>query len=90
MPTKYEILASLIDSEAREIGDASGYHHALVGVLRDLHDWEAGKSPEKDLAAAIYNRLASVVDVDSFDDAEPKLAPGEIDPVTGRYNPEEG
>jgi hypothetical protein len=85
MPTKYEILASLIDSEAREIGDQSGYHHALVGVLRDLHEWEAGNYPANELADAIYNRLATVAHVESFDS---ELASGETDPVTGRYNPE--
>jgi hypothetical protein len=83
VPTKYEILASLIDSEAKSMGDESGYHYALIGVLRDLHEWEAAKTSAEDLAEAIYSRLALVATVESFDD---ELAPGEVDPVTGRYN----
>lgn len=87
MPTKYEILASLIDSEAKSNGDDYGYHHALIGVLRDLHDWEATNTSAGDLAEAIYSRLALVATIESFDD---ELAPGEVDPATGRYNAEEG
>ena len=85
MPTKYEILASLIDSEAKSMGDESGYHFALIGVLRDLHEWEAASTSASDLAEAIYSRLALVATIESFDD---DLAPGEVDPTTGRYNAE--
>ena len=48
-----------------------------------LHEWEAANTSASDLAEAIYSRLALVATIESFDD---ELAPGEVDPATGRYN----
>lgn len=84
MPDRYEILAALVDANADALGDQAGYHHVVVGILRDLHDWEAGRySSDEDLANAVYDRIAAREVVQSFENGEDQA--GVSAPDTGTY-----
>lgn len=86
MADKYEVLAALMEAEAKEFGDQMGWHHVSVGVLRDLHDLANGVFTVEEFPEVIYDRLLASVGVKPFDE---ELEPGAIDPETGRYNPNE-
>lgn len=53
---KYDVLSALIDSQAKEQGDPTGWHHLLVGVVDEL---SIHHGSEEDLSDAIYDRIAS-------------------------------
>ncbi len=60
MTSRYEVLASLVNSAAEAHGtDELGYHHVLVGILRDLHAADRPEVTKAELADAIYDRIAS-------------------------------
>ncbi|MCU1580013.1 MAG: hypothetical protein JWP19_2217 [Rhodoglobus sp.] len=59
MTSRYEVLATLVDTAAGSHGtDDLGYHHALVGILRELHVAEQSGASRAQLADAIYDRIA--------------------------------
>lgn len=65
--TKYDLLAALIDAQAKEERDEAGWHHvlgAVVGILSETH------GSEEALSEAVFDYIAdSVVPTES--DGEP-------------------
>ncbi|MCU1508393.1 MAG: hypothetical protein JWQ12_658 [Glaciihabitans sp.] len=59
MTSRYEVLATLVESAANSHGaDDLGYHHVLVGILRELHAAENDETTKAEMANAIYDRIA--------------------------------
>ena len=59
MTSRYEVLATLVNSAAdSHDADDLGYHHVLVGILRELHSAENNETTKVELSDAIYDRIA--------------------------------
>lgn len=56
MPTRYEILSALIESDSELRGDPNGYHHVVVDVVDELA--RQGSASRQELIDVLYDLIA--------------------------------